>query len=254
MILTNRNSNEQELGQWRLLLLALTLTTTAGFADEGLITDRPDFTESTVAVDRGRWQIETGASWLNDDAADGYNLPQALIRAGLAERWELRVGLPDYVDTDSVSGLTDASLGVKLELGDAGPGELALIAEVSLPVGDDEFSSDEVDPTLIVIYGQDLSSAWSLGSQVAVSSVSVGDDELTVVAPTLVFGTQMRPDWGAFFELAAEIPDTGRSSVLFHTGLTWARRPTGQWDAHLALGLSDAAPDVEVGVGYSFAF
>lgn len=225
-----------------------------GLTQESLVTDRPDFTESTLSIQPGTWQIETGASWLEEDAADGYNLPQALIRTGLAERWELRVGLPDYVDADSVSGLTDASLGIKLELGDAGPGELALIAEVSLPVGDDEFTSDEVDPTAILVYGQELERGWSLGSQIGVSSISVGDDNVTVVAPTLVVGTEFRPRWGTFFELAAEIPDQGSSAVVFHTGVTWAQTTGRQWDAHVAVGLSDAAPDVQIGVGYSFAF
>lgn len=237
--------------------LAAVLLLSSGVASAGaqeLITDRPDFTESTAAVDRGAWQVESGASWIDSGADDGYNLPQALLRAGLSKRWELRFGLPGYIDTDSVSGLSDAALGVKLELGDAGPGELALIAEVSLPVGDDQLTSDSVDPTAILVYGQDLSDAWSLGSQVAVSSMSVGDEDLTVVAPTLVFGTEFKPDWGTFFELAAEIPDQGSSAVVFHTGLTWAHRPNGQWDAHVATGLSSAAPDLEVGVGYSFGF
>lgn len=240
-----------------LLVCSLTagfFTAAPGLTQESLVTDRPDFTESTLSIQPGTWQIETGVSWLEEDAADGYNLPQALIRTGLAERWELRVGLPDYVHADSVSGLTDASLGVKLELGDAGPGELALIAEMSLPVGDDEFSSDEVDPTAILVYGQELERGWSLGTQLAVSSVSVGDEERMLVAPTLVFGTGFKPDWGAFFELAAEIPDEGESAVLFHTGITWAQTARRQWDAHVAAGLSDAAPDMEVGVGYSVAF
>ncbi len=219
-----------------------------------LVTDRPDFTESAQTILSGIWQIETGASWLDLEPESALALPEALVRTGLSERWELRIGLPDFVDVGNQSGLTDASLGVKFAIGSLGPGDLAVIGEVALPTGDDEFSTDSYDPTAILIYGQDLADGWSLGSQIGVSSLSVGDEDLTVVAPTLVFGREFRPDWGVFYELAAEIPDEGRSSVVFHTGVTWAHRANGQWDAHVASGLTSAAPDLQIGVGYSFAF
>lgn len=240
----------------RISVVCLAIAVFSGHlaAQDGLITDRPDFTESTEAIVPGRWQIETGASWTDSEAEDGINLPEALVRTGFAERWELRLGLPEYVDVGDISGVSDGSLGVKFEVGALGPGSLALIGEVSIPIGDDDLTSDSVDPTAIVIYGQDLPDGWSLGSQIGVSSISVGDDDLTVVAPTLVFGTEFRPRWGTFFELAAEIPDQGGSAVVFHTGVTWAAAPSRQWDAHVAIGLSDAAPDVQVGVGYSVGF
>ncbi len=84
--------------------------------------------------------------------------------------------------------------------------------------------------------------------------MSVGDDNEILVAPTLVFGRSLRNNWGAFFELAAEIPEEGSSAVLFHTGLTKAPNPRRQWDVHVAVGLSHAAPDLQVGAGYSFSF
>ena len=219
-----------------------------------LVTDRPDFTESTESILRGVWQFETGVSWFDVEPDEALVLPETLIRTGLAERWELRLGLPDFVDVGEQSGITDASLGVKFAIGSVGPGDLALIGEVSVPTGDEEFSTDSYDPTAILIYGQELADGWSLGSQLGVSSLSVGDEDLIVVAPTLVFGREFRPGWGVFYELAAEVPDTGASSVVFHTGVTWAHRANGQWDAHVASGLTSAAPDLQIGVGYSFAF
>ncbi len=63
------------------------------------------------------------------------------MRRGLSERWELRIGLPEFVDGPGESGVSDASIGVKYEAGSVGQGELALIAELSVPIGDDEFTS-----------------------------------------------------------------------------------------------------------------
>ncbi len=91
-----------------------------------------DFTESTNSVDRGVWQIEIGITWEEDNVLV---FPEALARLGISERVELGFGLSSYVDTKGASGLSDASFGVKLELGSVAGGEMAVITEVSIPPG-----------------------------------------------------------------------------------------------------------------------
>jgi hypothetical protein len=64
--------------------------------DEALTTDRPDFTESSSVVGRCRLQIEGGYTYLHDAAAgvetDEHLLPELLLRYGLNDCLELRVG------------------------------------------------------------------------------------------------------------------------------------------------------------------
>lgn len=135
-----------------------------------LVTDRPDFTESAVVVGRGSLQLESGMSWQRQGSSrTAVSGPEALLRWGVARRLELRLALPDYVHTDDRSGLGDAAVGLKAQLGPLRSGwDLAGIAAVSLPTGEDEFSSDGSDPSLVVTAGRPLSPRWTFGGQLSV--------------------------------------------------------------------------------------
>ena len=58
-------------------------------------TDRPDFTDGTHTVARGRWQFETGYTYQQArgiDAGHTHSLPEALLRVGVWSQVELRIG------------------------------------------------------------------------------------------------------------------------------------------------------------------
>ena len=61
-----------------------------------LVTDRPDITESSAVVGRGVWQLESGISFERDGSgSDGsrvFSAPMALVRLGVSDRLELRIG------------------------------------------------------------------------------------------------------------------------------------------------------------------
>ena len=61
-----------------------------------IITDRPDFTESPVTVPVGSIQIETGAEYTRDNPASELSCPNALVRMGLFEKLECRIGFTGW--------------------------------------------------------------------------------------------------------------------------------------------------------------
>jgi len=73
--------------------------------DEPLITDRPDFTESTDAVPRGHLQLEAGYTFTYDreklDRTRDHTSPEILLRIGLVDRLELRLGWAGYSWTET---------------------------------------------------------------------------------------------------------------------------------------------------------
>lgn len=243
-----------------LALVSLAAASAYGSVTPDLVTDRPDFTESGVVVPKGSVQVEAGFTW--EDGADGVRSfagPEALVRWGLGDEFELRFGLPDYVSLSngvSESGLGDASLGAKLQLGPAGDWDLAGIFTVSVPTGDDAFTSDDWDPQFILAAGRDLNERWSLGTQVSLESASAGGERETVGGATAVLGMGLDEEGrtGAFLELAAILPESGTAPLALHTGLTRLLQDTLQIDVHGGLGLSDTAPDVFVGAGVSFRY
>lgn len=220
-----------------------------------LITDRPDFTESGVVVPTGSLQIEAGATF--EDGGDGdevFSSPELLLRWGFVESWELRIGVPNWVDQrKGSSGVSDGSLGVKWQLGPTSAGwDLGLIGTVSLPLGDQALTSDEIDPDLIVTAGRDLSEQWSLGGQLGVGQETSGADHETVLSATLVLGRALGERGGLFLEIAAEDREEGDTAVLFHHGYTYLVTPNFQWDVHAGVGLNDEAPDFLIGLGFSW--
>ena len=77
-----------------LASLALLAPLSAIAADDGIVTDRPDFVESSNVVGRGRFQIETSVL-AERDKSDGvrartYSMP-TLLRYGVGDVLELRV-------------------------------------------------------------------------------------------------------------------------------------------------------------------
>ncbi len=75
-----------------------------GPMDEPLVTDRPDFTESTEAVPAGHFQLEAGYTFTLDSEgkarARAHSVPELLLRIGVVEGFELRIGWDGYSWTD----------------------------------------------------------------------------------------------------------------------------------------------------------
>ncbi len=237
-----------------IAVLLLGFLAGAAAQSQELITDRPDFTESPVVVPRGSLQIEAGGTF--EDSGEGNETlsgPELLLRWGLTDRLELRIGIPDWVDQNrGTSGISDGSLGAKWQLGSAGGWDFGLIATVSLPIGDRALTSDEYDPDLLLTLGRDLSPRWSLGTQVGVGQESSGDDRETVVAGTLVLGRSLGAKGGLFLEIAAEDREEGNPAVIFHHGYTFLARPNFQWDVHVGTGITEEAPDFLLGLGFTW--
>ena len=234
-----------------VLILGAASATVSG---QGIVTDRPDFTESAVTVPAGYLQFEGGATYssLGSDLSE-IVVGEALLRWGVLDRVEVRIGGPSYVSVSNGgthSGFGDASLGAKVQLGPLGSGwDLATIATASMPIGDDEFSSGEVDPSLILTAGRGLTETLSLGGQLVASWPTQGDDREFEWGGTLVVGSGLSPKMGAFLEVAVTVPESGTAPIVGHTGLVYGISDSFQLDLHAGIGLSDTAPDFFIGAG-----
>jgi hypothetical protein len=245
-----------------ILSCALLIALVPASGAQSLVTDRPDFTESPLAVPASRVQIEFGTTFQEfDEGATSVNAPEALARIGLARGLELRVGLPEFTRDETGPGqlrvvneqATDPSVGAKLELGEASGVALAVIAETTLPVFDG-IEPEEAVQTVILTAGRDLSPRLSLGSQVS-ASYNETPDRLRLGA-TVVLGFALADQVGVFAELAASDPVgvTVDAEVLLHSGATLLLTDDLQLDAHAGLGLTDFSPAYLVGVGASARF
>ena len=69
-------------------------------AQEDLLTDRPDQTESAIVIKPGFFQLEFGWTFTQDDEAgtetETVEVPGTLLRIGLMDRVELRLGFSGF--------------------------------------------------------------------------------------------------------------------------------------------------------------
>ena len=230
-----------------LLLLPLVQANAEGAAD--LVTDRPDQTESSLVVPRGSYQLEVGWTFTRDDEDsvrfESHEVPGSLLRVGLSDKIELRIGWTGFVDSElrfggfkaSDDGIGDGELGAKIHLAEerGGRPEIALLVSTSVPIGDDAYTTDRFDPALRLALAHTLSERVSLGYNFGLAFESgVGDDgdrdTLSNAFYTVALGFALSDRWGAFVELYGDVPASasGGPANAFDGGFTYLLRDNVQ--------------------------
>ncbi len=236
-----------------------------------LVTDRPDQTESASVVPAGFYQLETGLGFERQEAGPltvrTLSGPGTLVRIGLGGRTELRAGWEGWVDQDidvagsggfdrSVSGIGDGEIGAKVKLREEAGAlpEMALLAGLSLPVGDEELTSDEYEPAVRLAFAHTLSNRLGLAYNLGAERSHDEGEGFTRFLYTVALGAGFTDRIGAFVEVFGEEPESGApggSQVSLDGGVTYLVRPNLQLDAYAGAGLPDDAPDWLAGLGVS---
>lgn len=225
---------------------------------EGIATDRPDATESSSVVQPGYIQAELGWLYTEDDDTKTHELPQTLIRWGIADQIELRLGWNGYIDangSDGVDGAGDGEWGAKFYVAeeDGVLPETAFLVGISLPWGDQEISSDEVDPHFRFAVSHTLSDTLSLGYNLGAEWATKDDSTLGSFVYTMALGMALSDSWGAYVEFFGDIGLSASGTAhSFDGGFTYLVRDNFQLDAFAGVGLSDDAVDWFAGAGISY--
>jgi hypothetical protein len=167
----------------------------------------------------------------------------------------LRLTVPDYNLGDLASGFGDLALGVKQQIGHSQSGfDASLIVFMSFPTGANSISSHGYDPGLQLPWSQKLSENWTAAGMLSLYwPTRPGARNLTGES-TFLFDRQLTGPWDAFVEYAGDFPERGGPRHLLHFGTAYKLSPLQQIDFHVGAGLSRAAVDHFIGVGYSFRF
>ncbi len=238
-----------------------------------IATDRPDFTEASSTVGRGRIQFEMGYTYTWDD--DGvtslreHSLPELLIRIGLLAEWlEFRVG-GNFLDetTFAGGGRTNASggddlyLGIKLALTEqcGWLPEMAILPQTSAPIGDVAFSANEFLPGINWLYSWEINDWLSTAGSTQINRArEPGDVAYTELAQSWTVGASLTERLGSYFEWYAFFPHAApagtTSEHYLNGGFTWLATDNWQFDIRAGFGLNEAADDYFLGSGMSVRF
>jgi len=113
-------------------------------------------------------------------------------------------------------------------------------------------SSGGFDPFIKIPWSRDLPGGWSLGGRQSLfwaTDHGTGND---VWESTFYIEKQITKLLDAFAEYAADHARRTDSTQLAHFGAAFKMNPANQVDLHFGFGLSHAAPNQFIGIGYSF--
>ena len=237
-----------------LVSLVVPGAVTADTQDTPIATDRPSVAASSVVVPTGSLQFENGFAETLSQGQRVFDGSETLVRLGVASVTELRLTVPNYFgQLDADSGFGDIAIGVKQQLGPThGKFDVSLIATLSLPSGARAISSHGYDPSVQLPWSRAISSNWTAAGMLSVYWPTLQEHRNVTGESTFLLDRQLTKRWDAFGEYAGDFPEQGGPRHLVHFGSSYKPTPHQQIDLHFGFGLSSAAVDNFVGIGYSF--
>ncbi len=253
--------------RWAAPLLAVAFALLPGWCAaqespaEPIVTDRPDFTESTETIPVGRIQIESGYTFARTGDERSDSLGELLLRVSLGPRSELRVGVPNYArlrgGSGRSSGFEDASLGAKFRLVKAGEGfglrrpAMSLIVATSLPTGARAYRSKELQPEAKLCLSADLSETLAVAANLNYAYLSDDGDRYGEPSGSLSFAVGLNDRTGVYLEYFGFYPSGAArpDSHYLNGGVTYLVTNDYQLDVRAGIGLNGVGTDNFVGIG-----
>lgn len=247
--------------------------------NEPLVTDRPDFTESTDAVPAGHVQLELGYTFTYDREGNErlrtQTPPELLVRVGIVDNLELRIGWDGYTlteqsvpversnrtrftDHDWSQGSNDLSLGIKYKFFEQHEWRphFGVIAGVSVPSGSAILSSGDVDPELVLLWAYDLSDTTALAGNVGFAAPTDAGDRFFQATASLSVAASLTDRLGAYIEYFGIYPNAEHTDCAHSAngGLTYLINNNLQLDWRIGAGLNEEADDFFTGFGIAWRF
>lgn len=241
----------------RLLLIALFFTTGLSLAQAddigALVTDRPDATESPNLVRKGFLQIETGGFY-TDNGDDNFRTKEityniTLLRYGLLENFELRIGL-DYRSTEFESNgrqigenlnftsplLIGAKIGIAEENG--WMPKMAILGHLSMPfTAGSDYKPENTGMDFRFAFDHTLSDrsgiAYNLGAR-----LDADNPELAYIY-SISYGYDLTNKIGVYAELYGDFPEDSSANHFWDAGFTYLANDDLQFDLTFGSGITD---------------
>ena len=234
-------------------------------------TDRPDQTESAYTVDAGHFQVEMD---LVSAVFDRHGEVQTRgwgtslnLKAGLLNNVDIQFVLEPYVtirqkdlQTDAagtISGFGEFQTRVKVNLwgNDGGKTAMAIMPFIKWPLAESDLRNGKTEGGIILPWAVELPAQWGLGGIVEFDFVSDGGGGRdTEYFNTIALSRDIVGDLGAYVEFAALLtPGNGESwQGQVDLGFTYALNKNTQFDFGCNFGVTEAAPDFNPFIGFSW--
>lgn len=242
-------------------------------AEDEIETDRDSFTPATTTAGKGRWITEAAYSFIdNRDVAETHSYPELLVRRGVSDWLELRLGWNYEVGGagSPVSGNVPNHFGNEAELEresrifygfkallleqDGFRPESSLLIQGFTPTSG-EASDTELSATYI--FGWALETGVIFDSAIRYSTSTLEEDEFNVWAPSVVLKFPVGERWKAhaeYFGIFSDGREQESSQHFFSPGAHYLVTPNFEIGSRVGWGLNHQSPNFfsNVGVGYRY--
>jgi hypothetical protein len=188
-----------------------------------IATDRPAVTDSSVVVPPWSLQAENGFAETASQGQRTFDVPETLLRFGVASNTELRLTAPGYFWPAGLSsGFGDLAVGLKQQLGPTPGGfDVSLVLSVSLPTGSGAISSHGYDPFVQLPWSRALSSNWTAAGMFSVYWPTVQGRRTVTGEGTFLLDRQIDESLGCVCRIRGRRSGSGRSQApgAFRNGL-----------------------------------
>lgn len=230
--------------------------------------DRPDFTNGPDLVAPGHFQIEAGYTYARTGSEKSSALGEVLLRYGVNDRWEARLGLNSYDWIDAgmpgerrISGFEDPFAEVKIRLNDPerrprGLPAMGLLVQTTIPAGARALTADVWQPTAVLALHWDLPADGSLESNLGYSYAADGGQRFDQLFASVSAGFAISAKLGGFLEgyvFSKEAAD-GSSTRYADTGLSYLVSNDLSLDVRVGAGLDQPHPNWFAGIGAAVRF
>jgi hypothetical protein len=244
-----------------------------------LETDRDAFTPATSTTGKGLTIFESSYSFIdNRDVAETHSFPELLIRHGLTEEIELRVGWNYEVggSGDLVSG-NEGFAGGEAIMSEEG-GELeresqvlyglksavteqegwlprsAMILQGYMPTSGE---APETDFLAAYVFGWELGNRWRLDSSIRYGTEHTAEDAFNILAPSVALRVPITERLNAhaeYFGIYSDGAEQEFRRAFFSPGTHYLITPDLELGVRVGWGITDDAPNFfsNVGVGWRF--
>ena len=247
------------------------------FADESTW-DSPEakstgltWTQRIARLARGRAQLEGGYSFLRGSVGGGdgtqHVFPDMLLRFGLTDRLELRLGWPGYVTSDTddptlggrFSGTLDPNVGLVYDLwGQRGVlPQAAVLAAVPVPLEGNPFALNSLQPLTELMYAWQTSDRTAITGRSGFALFDAAGDNYTQFQQSLSFDVILTERLGTFVSwdmLADQGSWNDTSQHMAGGGLSFLLTERFAISWRSAVGLNSVAPDFLTDIRFAYRF
>lgn len=241
-------------------------------------TDRPDQTESPYTVDAGHVQVEMDVASAtfdhersagSDVRTEVWGVGPLNLKVGVLNNIDIQVVLEPYVQSrvedrsthtiDQTAGFGDLHTRLKINCwgNDGGRTALAVMPFVKWPLKRSALRNGKTEGGILIPFGTDLGQNWGLGLMTGAGFVSDGSEGYTTeYVNSVTLGRDLTDKIGVYVEFFTVVGPDKVSDWQGQVDVGWTFRVANntQFDVGCNFGVTEAAPDFNPFLGFSFRF